>query len=91
MNILDEATKIINEHSTKLNKTAKISHEIYALKAGDPRDVIVDFCRDAKVDLLVMGSRGIGAVKRALMGSTSAYCVHNAPCPVVVCRDKGEQ
>lgn len=89
MKILEEATKVINEHSSKLNKSAQISHEIYALKTGDARDVIVDFCKDTNADVLVMGSRGLGALKRTMgVGSTSDYCVHNAPCPVIIVKQK---
>jgi nucleotide-binding universal stress UspA family protein len=37
-------------------------------------------------DLLVVGSRGHGAVVGLLLGSVSEYCVTHAPCPVVVVR-----
>jgi nucleotide-binding universal stress UspA family protein len=35
-------------------------------------------------DLLVVGSRGHGAVMGLLLGSVSEYCVTHGPCPVVV-------
>ena len=38
-------------------------------------------------DLLVVGSRGHGAISEALLGSVSHQCVHHATCPVVVIRD----
>jgi nucleotide-binding universal stress UspA family protein len=37
-----------------------------------------------EVDLLVCGSRGWGAFRRVVLGSTSDHLVHHAPCPVLV-------
>jgi len=39
-------------------------------------------------DLLVVGNRGHGGLAEALLGSVGQYCVHNAPCPVVIMRGK---
>ncbi len=38
-------------------------------------------------DLLVVGARGLGALRGALVGSVSQYCLHHAPCPVAVVRE----
>jgi nucleotide-binding universal stress UspA family protein len=46
---------------------------------------LVDAARDA--DLLVVGARGLGVVRSALLGSVSQYCLHHAPCAVAVVRE----
>ncbi len=37
-------------------------------------------------DLLVVGSRGKGGFRSALLGSTANYCAHHATCPVMIVR-----
>jgi nucleotide-binding universal stress UspA family protein len=41
---------------------------------------------DLKADVLVIGSRGMGAMKRVFVGSTSDYCVHHCHTTVIVPR-----
>ena len=49
---------------------------------GDPGQVLVAAARTAR--LLVVGSRALGYVRAALLGSVSRYCAHHAAVPVVV-------
>lgn len=51
---------------------------------GDPREVLLDLSERAGV--LVVGSRGRGAIKSMLLGSVSTALSAHAACPVVVCR-----
>lgn len=49
---------------------------------GVPGQVLVDTAGEQS--LLVVGSRGAGALSRAVLGSVSAAALHHARCPVVV-------
>ncbi|KAK6147387.1 hypothetical protein DH2020_018299 [Rehmannia glutinosa] len=51
---------------------------------GDPKDKICQAAEELHVDLVVLGSRGLGTIKRALLGSVSNYCVHHVNCPVLI-------
>jgi nucleotide-binding universal stress UspA family protein len=53
---------------------------------GYPPKVLVD--RSKEADLLVVGSRGRGALRGTLLGSVSLHCVSHAACPVVVVHDE---
>jgi nucleotide-binding universal stress UspA family protein len=55
-----------------------------SLVQGDATDVLLDAAQGA--DLLVVGNRGRGAFKEALLGSTSGKVADRAPCPVVIVR-----
>jgi nucleotide-binding universal stress UspA family protein len=56
------------------------------LALGDPDKEIVKFAEDAHADLIVLGSRGLGRLRRALLGSVSDSVVRHAHCPVLVVR-----
>ncbi len=59
------------------------------LHAGDPADVICRRARELDVDLIVVGSRGLGTLDRFLLGSVSAAVAQRAPCSVLVVRPRG--
>jgi nucleotide-binding universal stress UspA family protein len=52
--------------------------------AGQPASVILARLREANHDLLVMGTRGLGRVGSALLGSVSQHVLHKAEIPVLV-------
>ena len=54
------------------------------METGSPAPVIIDVAEENGVDLIVMGSRGLGLVKGVLLGSVSQYVVENAKCAVMV-------
>ena len=59
---------------------------VYIEGTGHPADVIVQEAEDSGADMIVVGTRGLNAAKRLVMGSVSTTVVHHAPCDVLVVR-----
>jgi nucleotide-binding universal stress UspA family protein len=57
------------------------------LRSGDPDKEILRAAEALGAGLIVLGSRGLGAVSRMLIGSVSDSVVRHAHCPVLVMRD----
>ena len=72
--ILDRALEIV---------PAGIAKESFS-DTGSPAVVVLDFAETNDIDLIVMGSRGLGVVKGVLLGSVSQYVVEQSKCPVLV-------
>lgn len=58
----------------------------YEVVEGDPVDTILELARARDVDLIVVGSRGLGAVRGLVLGSVSNAILHQADRPVLVAR-----
>lgn len=56
------------------------------LCSGRPADEIVALAARLDADLVVIGSRGLGPVRRLVLGTVSEEVVRRAPCPVLVLR-----
>jgi nucleotide-binding universal stress UspA family protein len=78
---LEEQAKQIGESGGKVAETH--------LRAGEPDKEIVKLSEELGAGAIVIGSRGLGAVKRALMGGVSESVVRHAHCPVFVVRGDG--
>jgi nucleotide-binding universal stress UspA family protein len=83
--------KLSDEDRAPLEAAVAAAHEkgIHPqteLLAGDPADEIVTFADSVEADLIVVGSRGHGAIASALLGSVSRGVLHESRRPVLVVR-----
>jgi nucleotide-binding universal stress UspA family protein len=57
------------------------------LRIGRADEEIVELAQSIEAGLIVMGSRGHGRLRRALVGSVSESVVRHAHCPVTIVRE----
>jgi len=68
-------------------KLARSGHEVFSeIQLGYPKKVIPDFAREWKADLVMVGSRGLGAISRFFLGSVAQAVLRSAPCSVEIVR-----
>jgi len=73
--ILSDALKVMQKEKVKVDKKVEF---------GIPSDKIVRVAEKENHDLIVLGSRGLGTVKRFLLGSVSDDVSHKAKCSVLI-------
>ena len=79
------ARQVLDAEVEKVRAVGGTVAEAY-LRMGTPAAEVVDLAEELGVGLVVVGSRGLGGIRRALMGSVSDSVVRHAHCPVLVVR-----
>ena len=88
----EEAYKVVGSHPADdiLREAADKAKQAGAkdvdtfCKPGDPVDVLVSAIDDRKVDLCVIGNRGLNSLAGRLLGSVPANISHRAACDVLI-------
>jgi nucleotide-binding universal stress UspA family protein len=81
---MEEAETILQK---AMDAVGEIPGEVHTeVLEGAPAEAILDVAKTRKSDLIVMGSRGLGLLQGALLGSQSQKVVRHAPCPVLIVR-----
>ena len=83
-----EAQRVLDEQIERLNEAGATVEESHLAEDERPERAIVELSEEIGAGLVVVGSRGLSGLKRALMGSVSASTVRHAHCPVLVVRDR---
>ncbi|XP_064606724.1 universal stress protein in QAH/OAS sulfhydrylase 3'region-like [Liolophura sinensis] len=79
--LFDKFQSLLEKHGIHEHADVKSVH-------GKPGEAIVKVCRDEGASMIITGCRGMGTLRRTLVGSTSDYVAHHSPVPVIVCRHK---
>ncbi len=81
----EEARKILEEEVRRIEDEGGTVAEAH-LRLGPAAENVVNLGERLDVGLIVIGNRGLGALRRAVMGSVSESVVRHAHCPVMVVR-----
>jgi nucleotide-binding universal stress UspA family protein len=84
-----EARQVLDAEVEKVRAVGGTVAEVY-LRMGSPAAEVVDLAEELGVGLVVVGSRGLGGIRRALIGSVSDSVVRHAHCPVLVVRKEDQ-
>ena len=80
-----EARRVLDDQVGRIRGTVAGA----CLREGAAVDGILALVENLGADLVVVGSRGMGSVRRLLLGSVSEGVVREASCPVLVTRGGG--
>ena len=81
-NATDRFEEVVRDFSLPLR------HRHYTVRIGAVAHEINEVARITRTDFIVIATRGYTGLKRAFLGSTTESVVRNAPCPVLVVREK---
>lgn len=73
--LIEDAVKIFEEQGIKVST---------ALECGHPADTIARYASEGGYSMIIIGSRGLGGLKKLLLGSVSNAVLQEAKCSVLV-------
>jgi len=82
-------TRLRNVAERYLNEAAKLAEEENVtfqnqIREGMPAEDILKEIEEEKIDLVIMGSKGMSGAHRVIIGSTAEEVVRWSPCPVLI-------
>jgi nucleotide-binding universal stress UspA family protein len=81
-----EAKEVLEQQAKRIEESGVSVKETH-LREGRADEEIVEVAEEIGAGLIVMGSRGHGRLRRALLGSVSDAVVRHAHCPVTIVRE----
>jgi len=85
----DEIASLTEDFMAVL-RAKKVNAKLLTPHGEKPGALIVNAAEENNAGSIIMGTRGLGKIKRALLGSVSEYVIHHSHCPVTVVRQPSE-
>jgi nucleotide-binding universal stress UspA family protein len=79
----EDAIKSTSALESQLKKSG-IQYKIEILEIRSITDSLISYAESHNVDLIVMGSRGFGGLKKLFLGSVASYVSQHSKCPVLI-------
>jgi nucleotide-binding universal stress UspA family protein len=83
--IKENAIKMLDEKIKKYGNIKNVSVKS-KVNIGNPADEIIKFANDEKIELIVMGTTGLGGIKKFVFGSVARNISEKANRPVMLVR-----
>jgi nucleotide-binding universal stress UspA family protein len=84
--VLEDARRVVDEaRATLARRGFEIETDVVI---GNPKDEISRIAGEWNADLVVLGARGLGRIKRFLLGSVSLAVARHVSCPVLVVKGR---
>jgi nucleotide-binding universal stress UspA family protein len=79
----DSQVQAILDESQARARVKGLTATVHA-RTGDPAEVLLDIAGELEAGLVIVGNKGIGSVKRFVLGNVPSKVVHHSPCSTYV-------
>jgi len=86
---VDESLDATRQQLQETARELGLENPEYMLPTGSPAHEICDLAASLEASVIVLGTRGHGGLRRAVLGSVSDHVLRHAPCPVVITAPRG--
>jgi nucleotide-binding universal stress UspA family protein len=76
---------MLEENIKKYRNIKNVSLQSHVL-IGDPSNEIIKFANTKKIDLIIIGTTGLGGIKKFVFGSVARNVSEKVKCPVMLVR-----
>ena len=85
LEIKKDVENMLEENIEKYRNIENVSLDIQVL-IGNPTEEIIKFANDKKIELIIMGTTGLGGLSKIVTGSVAKNVSEKAKCPVMLVR-----